>query len=473
MAPRSASKQPINTQLQRGRKSTQRERLLAGMIAAANQSGYAGASVSEVIGRAGVSRPTFYDYFADRDECFVAGVTDVQQRLLGEVREAVRSRAPADALEATIEALVGFAIAEPAMARFLTKETLAGETGALDARDRGTAEIAQIVEQAFARVGPEQALPDLPLPIAIGAIQRLLASRLRRRERELSGTLEDLLDWARSYERPVREHRWRTLSPASGIAPSPFLPAMPLRAPAPLPPGRPRISEEAVAENHRLRIMFATSQVVAERGYTAATIAEITKLAGVDARAFYRLFTDKQDAFSATYEHGFQQTMAVVARAYFAGEDWPERMWEALRAATQGLQGNPTAAHVGFVAAYAVGPGAIQRVEDSRLAFTIFLQEGYRHQQTSNHPPPLALEAIVASLFEILYHEARSSATHKPAGLLPHLMHLCLTPYIGAEQSDRFIDRKLKEDGQGTHMRHNASKHAPQRARVRGAAQIA
>jgi AcrR family transcriptional regulator len=49
--------------MQTGRKSTQRERLLNGVITVANRDGSSRASVSAVIAEAGVSRPTFYDYF--------------------------------------------------------------------------------------------------------------------------------------------------------------------------------------------------------------------------------------------------------------------------------------------------------------------------------------------------------------------------------------------------------------------------
>jgi len=443
MARRSAAIQPINAPLQKGRKSTQRERLLVGMIAAANGDGYARANVSAVIAAAGVSRPTFYDYFADRDDCFVAAVADVQGRLLVEVRGAVEGQAPEHAARAAIEELVKFAGSEPAMARFLMKEALAAGPGAMDARDQGIAEIARIVEDAFAEVPLEKTIPDLPPGMVIGASYRLLASRLRRGERALSGLLEDLLGWVESYAQPAGEHRWRRLTPLPAPARSPFLPRTSLHAPMALGPGRPRIGEEAVAENHRQRIMFATSQVVSEQGYTAATVAEITRLAGVDGRAFYRLFADKQEAFSAVHELGFQYLMAITAGAFFAGASWPERMWEAMRAATQSVQENPTVAHVGFVEAYAVGPGAIQRVEDSHIAFTIFLQEGYQYEPRGTPPSRLALEAIITSIFEIVYRQARASATPETAGMLAHIMHLCLTPFMGPEKANKFIDQKL------------------------------
>jgi TetR/AcrR family transcriptional regulator len=447
MPRRAATKQAINTPLQKGRKATQRERLLAGMVAAANRDGYSGASVSAVIGAAGVSRPTFYDYFEDRDDCFVATVVDVHERLLAEVRGKVADAPPEQAIAVAVKALVAFASAQPAEARFLMKEALAGGPIALAARDDGIDETAQVVEDALASVPSGVSIPDLPIAALLGAIHRLLATRLRRGERVLSGLLEDLPAWVDSYAQRAGKRRWQALTPGPAPDPSPFLPRTALRAPPPLGPGRPRMAEEEVSENHRQRILFATSQVVSERGYTAATVAEITRKAGVDGREFYRLYADKQEAFSAIHELGFQYLMAVTAGAFFAGSSWPERIWEAYRAATQSVQENPTVAHVGFVESYAVGPRGIQRVEDSRIAFTIFLQEGYRLKDAGPPPSRLALEAIITTIFEIVYREARASAEPQTTGLLGHIVHLCLAPFMGSDGANSFIDGKLAERG--------------------------
>jgi len=454
------------------------------MVAAASKGGYLGATVSEVITQAGVSRPTFYDYFADRDECFLACAEDVRSRLLGDVHSAVQTRAPEDALAAAVEALIAFAVTEPARARFLMNEVLAGTATALDVRDKGITDIAQLVDRVSGRAPAEQPIPDLPIAIAIGAIQRLLGARLRRGERALGTALDGLLGWSQSYARPARASRWHTLNASRAIKPSPFLPAMPARAPARLGRGRPRLPEEQVAENHRQRIMFATAQVIAQRGYAAATIADITKLAGVDGRAFYRLFNDKHEVFDAIYEQGLQQTIATTAHAYFTGDSWPERMWEALRVMTQSAQNNPTGTHLGLIAAHAASPAAARRVKDSRTAFTFFLQEGYRHEQqrgqpsTLQHgqPSALALEAIAASVFELVYRRARERASRDTARLLPHVAHLCLTPFMGVEDAELFIEEKLS-DGQRKPARRAATKpkRAPtgKRARPRGAQHIA
>jgi AcrR family transcriptional regulator len=413
------------------------------MIAAANSVGYARANVSAVIAEAGVSRPTFYEYFADKDNCFLAALADVQERLAGEVRAAVRAGPPERAMYATIGALVEFASSEPAMARFLTNEPMAGGPVALDARDRGVASLERTIEQSYTRLDATTPIPDLSGLILIGGVHRLLASRLRRGEPNLTRLREDLLGWIHSYERPIGEHRWRSLEAGPSPSLSPFVPATGLTAPEPLPPGRPRMAETEVAENQRQRIMFAAACLAEEKGYTATTIGDITKLAGVDGRVLYSMFTDKQDAFMAVHELGFQRVMDVTAEAFFSGATWPERNWEAGRAFTQFLERDALVTNVGFVEAYAVGPGAVQRVEDSHNAFAMLLQEGYQHVGEDARPSRLVLEAIITTIFEVIYHQARASPNPRMAGLVGHVTFLVLSPFLGPLEANAFIEQKL------------------------------
>ncbi len=424
-------------------KSTQRKRLLDAMIDVAARNGYASATIARAIAQAGVSRPTFYDYFTDKDDCFLAAFAVVQQRLLDDVRRAVESAEPRRAAAASIGALVEFARAEPEQALFLTNEPMAGGPRALDARDRGIAEIAQVVDRMGQTSGA--ATPDVCSRVLIGGIHRLLASRLRRGEHSMDGVLEDLLPWVKSYEQPAAEQRWRTLMPAALPAPWPIPPEMLLRAPPPL--SRRGHPPEEVAENQRQRILFATAEVAESNGYTATTIVAVAERAGVSHRTFSKLFADKQEAFMAVHELGFQRTMAVAASAFFAGADWPERIWEAGRAFTQFLHLNPTIARIGFVESGAVGPGAVQRVEDTLAAFTIFLQEG-QAAQSARSTNPLALQAIAATVYELEYHESRYDGSRQMPNLLPHITFLTLAPFLGATEANRFIDKQLASMGE-------------------------
>ncbi len=432
-----------NTELQKSREGTQRERLLFGMIMAANRDGYARANVSAVIAEAGVSRPTFYEYFADKDECFCAAIDAVGKPLLERIRASIRDVAPEQAVRASVEALIRFTSQEPALARFLMNEPMGAGSAALDARDRGIVAIERLIQARYKIADQVAPAPDFSSRMIIGGIYRLLSPRLRRADPKISAILPDLLRWITSYEQPLSSHRWRGLKLAPRSPRSPFVPETPFQPPPRFPPGRLRLGVDEIAENQRQRIMFAAAQLAQDKGYNATTMNEITKRAHVDGRAFYAMFADKQDAFMAVHELGFQHVMEVTATAFFSGATWPERTWEAGRAFTQFLEMNPLVAHVGFIEAYAVGPGAVQRVEDSHTAFAMLLQEGYHHVHDETRPSRVILEMIITTIFEVIYWRVRSGSGARLSGLLPHLTFLVLTPFVGPDQANAFIGEKL------------------------------
>ncbi len=429
-------------------KATQRERLLTGMVTVANRGGYAAANVSAVIGEAAVSRPTFYENFADRDACFIAAIDTGHDVLLGYVEAAVAEAPPGHETAALVEAVVEFTTADPALARFVMSESMGGGPAALDARDAGVARVARVAESAR---DPQVAAPDLDHEVLVGGLYRLLARRLRRGEPAMAGLLEDLRAWVAAYEKPGEQHRWRGLSPGTAAPRSPYVPDKPLQEHIPemakLPQGRQRLTEEQVAENHRLRILYAAARMAERKGYTATTVGDISELAKLDKHVFYRYFSDKQNAFMSVHELGFQQVMDVTSSAFFSGKDWPERSWEGGRALTQLLEDNPLVAHVGFVEAHAVGPGAVQRIEDSHIAFMFFLQEGLVYKKQPVPPTRLAMEGIIANIFEIIYRQARTEGTPQVAVMLPHIAYLWLTPFLGSKEAETFIAGH-QQDGQ-------------------------
>src|ERR1700704_6032816 len=58
----------------------QRMRILVAMAEVASERGAGSVTVAHVVARAGVSRRTFYDLFADREECFLAAFEEAIDR---------------------------------------------------------------------------------------------------------------------------------------------------------------------------------------------------------------------------------------------------------------------------------------------------------------------------------------------------------------------------------------------------------
>jgi AcrR family transcriptional regulator len=425
----------------RGRRETQKRRLLDGAVEAANRDGWTGANVSAIIAAAGVSRPTFYDYFENRDACLIAALEEIEARLYGRVVAALKGADPRQALDACLRAFVEFAGEEPAAARFLMAATLAGGPTVLTLRAHATARVARLLDHAHEELSPSDSDARIESRLVVGGVWRVLAARLRRGEPVLPDLAAELDAWTSLYHQPVASQQWRTLDPATVDAQEISQTA------GRLPP--PRESADTtgmpLAAGQRQRILEATARLAVEKGYHATTVGDITRLAGVDGRPFYRLFRDKQDAFVAVHEAGFQELMNITASAFFSGDDWPERSWRAGIAVTRFLAASPIAAHIGFIEAYAIGDVAASRAEDSSVAFTIFLQEGYRHTDpdAGSLPSRLGLEATIACIFELIHAQALTGRTALLPNLLPHIATIWLTPFLGPAAADRFVAEQL------------------------------
>jgi AcrR family transcriptional regulator len=114
-------------------RAVQRERLIVAMLRAASELGYGSTNVQDVIERAGVSRPTFYEHFANKEDCFLAAFDTSAQRLCDRLERAASKGGDSwrDRLRLALEELVRFSAAEPDTARTLVVEARAASAAAV------------------------------------------------------------------------------------------------------------------------------------------------------------------------------------------------------------------------------------------------------------------------------------------------------------------------------------------------------
>lgn len=105
---------------------TQRQRILDAIAASCAEKTFAATTIADVVGRAGVSRATFYKHFRNKRECFDAAV-DSYFELLREAARSAHSEAdsgPEKVRKATSAVLEQMAV-EPAYTRLLIVEAIA------------------------------------------------------------------------------------------------------------------------------------------------------------------------------------------------------------------------------------------------------------------------------------------------------------------------------------------------------------
>jgi AcrR family transcriptional regulator len=163
--------------------AVQRERLLASMLHTAAEIGYRSLTVQDVLSRAGISRPTFYEQFEDKEDCFLAAFDASAARLRERVGAAARESGPhwRDRLRGGLEELLRYIGEEPEAARAVIVEARASSPAGLRRRDELLDEFAGCIDSL---VRDELAEPPSAIAAAgvVGGIESVLYSRLQRGE---------------------------------------------------------------------------------------------------------------------------------------------------------------------------------------------------------------------------------------------------------------------------------------------------
>ncbi|HEY8304465.1 MAG TPA: hypothetical protein VIG42_07740, partial [Solirubrobacteraceae bacterium] len=116
---------------------------------------------------------------------------------------------------------------------------------------------------------------------------------------------------------------------------------------------------------------------------------------------------------------------------------------------------NPALALVGLIETNTVGAESVRRTNDLMMAFSVFLEEGYRLPRAEKLPR-LCSDAIAITLFELLYWETRRGRVRRFRELTPHAAYVALAPFMGPRDAESFIAGKLRESAPQAHRERNA-----------------
>ncbi|HEX5714352.1 MAG TPA: TetR/AcrR family transcriptional regulator [Solirubrobacterales bacterium] len=154
----------------------QRRRVLAGLAAALAYHGYEDTKITDIVELSGVSRPTFYELFEGKEQCFAAAYADGVERLSAAVETAARAeRGRVPRLSAGLRAGLEFLAADPPLAHLLLVESLAASRPARLEHERSLGRLAQALCPADA------GLPGAPAEETGRLLAGALASHLSGR----------------------------------------------------------------------------------------------------------------------------------------------------------------------------------------------------------------------------------------------------------------------------------------------------
>jgi len=206
---------------------------------------------------------------------------------------------------------------------------------------------------------------------------------------------------------------------------------------AKLPPGRHLVPPDFVARNQRERILLATTELVAERGYRKTTIEAIAKTARVALGTFYEHFEDKEQCFLAAFDES-----AGMAREVFAELIDPERPWEEQIAAGLGIflemaVRERARAKLVLVEAQAAGSASLARYQALLESVAPKLREGRDLNPRAAALPDGLEVAIAGGLAWLVHQRLASDRIDGLEALLPEMLQVTLTPYLGETEAGR------------------------------------
>lgn len=427
----------------------QRERLLNGMAKAVARRGYTGATVAQVIAHAGVSRSTFYEHFADKEDCFLATFRALAPVLGQELLQAVQDVPWEEKQRAMLGVVLDPAKSDTAVHwRLLLTQARAGEPRIRAERELFMGRLEQAVEALLDGVPRDTPTLDIPPKALLGGVRSVI-SVLRYTDdgQEQGQLLEDLETWTASYAVPPAYARrgsaaWVELgqrlcpaAPANGSTEG-----LTEEQPPRLPRGRRRLPAGVVASQHHNRIVQATASTIRAKGYAATTIADIVAAAGVSRGVFYSQFQNKQEVFLAAQTVTLQKGLTTASTAFFTGHGWPEQVWKGLDALFGYLAGLPDLAHLMLIEPYAAGQAALDRVIDTMRTLSLFLEEGYHRGSRAQQLPRTCSDAIAGAIHELLYHAAQQDRVPELRELLPQAVYIALAPFLGPIKARGIVD---------------------------------
>ena len=121
----------------------------------------------------------------------------------------------------------------------------------------------------------------------------------------------------------------------------------------------PSVPRDLGISSQRQRILDAMAVVVAEKTFSAATIADIVGKASISRATFYKHFVDKRECFDATATSFIAELQETTIEAQSSAESRPDAIRRAIAAVLEQLAAKPSYANLVLINAPMLEPGIV------------------------------------------------------------------------------------------------------------------
>jgi AcrR family transcriptional regulator len=207
-----------------------------------------------------------------------------------------------------------------------------------------------------------------------------------------------------------------------------------------LPPGRHLIPSDFVSQNQRERMLLATAELVAERGYQKTTIELIAKTSRVALVTFYEHFSSKEECFLAAFDESVAAAKDVFAELLDPEQPWQEQISAGLEIFLEMVVKEQARAKLCIVEAQAAGSAALARYQAMLESVAPKLREGREFNPRASRLPDGLEVAIAGGIAWLVHQRLVAGEADDLKALLPEMLQVTLTPFVGEVEAGRAAD---------------------------------
>ena len=383
----------------------QRERLFGALVAACAEKGYAATTVADLVETSGVSSRSFYALFGDKHNLARAALQDILDRLQKPLATASGPVDPERSRD-RFERFAAAVVEQPAAARFVLAESLGAGPEALAALERAVAHFEEETRKRYEVTASLAGIPSQAITTRLGGVLELVRACLREgREAGLVGLGAEVVAVALADRAPPASLR-------SGVRP------------------RRGVQESLDVTDHAERAMRAFAVEIAERSYSATTVEDVVRRAGMSARTFYANFSGKEDLMASAIESACAQVIAVTMPAFARHAEWPLAVRAGFGSLFNFLASRPALATLLTVGVYEAGDKALE----ARLRGLAPLASLMENRTSKwDRLGPLERKLTAGGLLWLAYTQVRRNGPESLPGLAPICTYLLLGPLLGPE----------------------------------------
>ena len=412
----------------------QRARIQAALIDAVAQRSFTDSTVAELVESAAVSKTTFYEHFASKEDCFLQTYDDIITRVAERVSRACGGAGePSERLRAALTAFVDVVVDEPAAGKLALIDVLSVGASGIARHEAGLETFEKLVGRVLLESPSAPPPPAETITAIAGGIRGIVYRKMRAGALDSLPDLVDLLAaWILNFQAPdsaiVARATEAAAQPRSEAAAGGST-----QLDWNEPPDSPR-SRRSLTQ--RERIVRGVAQLAISEGFESVTVRAISATSGTSNQTFYEHFANKREALIAAFELSAAEGVRSISAAFESMDRKPEAAGAAMRAMLEHVAGNHVFARLTFFELQTAGPLALDRADGVLDGVIEFLIPTVTPAELRAKVPRPILQAIGHGVSAVIQHELSRKPETLPE-LAPALTRFVLAAINSSPETSR------------------------------------